>query len=111
MPQKSSDGLGQEVDLLVASYNPSHGTTSRGGSNLLEVLRGHSEGCRWATDLGSRDGFARLKGGLEVPRFYGVRPCDGSFRNNRASPIFMGLGGRQNGGMAPDTDCFSIAHS
>src|SRR5262249_47679196 len=46
---------------------PSHGAASRGGVNLLDVLRGHRKRCRWATSSGSRDVSARLTRGLEAP--------------------------------------------
>jgi hypothetical protein len=78
---------------------PPRGMTSRRRSNLLDVLRGHREQCRWTTRVDSRDRFARLTPGLEAPRFYGVRPCDRPLDANRAqarcscvSPIFMRLG-------------------
>ena len=53
--------------MAVASTGPSHGTTSRKGDNLLDVLRRRRERRRRATGLGTRDAFARLTRGLEAP--------------------------------------------
>jgi hypothetical protein len=64
---KSGTATMQYVHRRVFPRSPSHGATSRGGVNLLDVLQRRRERRRWAIGSGTRDASARLTRGLEAP--------------------------------------------